>query len=184
MTKALIIIDMLKDFATPGGKLYCSTANSIIPNIQKLMDAFADKNLPIILSCDYHFKNDPELKLWEPHAMKGTDGANLVQDLTLKSNKAGYAPKHWYSGFTETKLEKLLRDMGIDELIITGMHTNICVRHTCYDAYVKGFAITVVKDATGTFTEDEHILGLEYLKSVYGAILKTTDEILKEVKQR
>jgi nicotinamidase-related amidase len=68
--------------------------------------------------------------------------------------------------------------MGADTLIITGLHTNICDRHTCYDAFVRGFDIIVPEDGVEAFTEEEHKSGLDYMKRIYGArIQKITDII-------
>ena len=91
-------------------------------------------------------------------------------------------PKRTYSAFDGTELEGALRriydGMGADTLIITGLHTNICDRHTCYDAFVRGFDIIVPEDGVEAFTEEEHKSGLEYMKRIYGArIQKITDII-------
>jgi nicotinamidase-related amidase len=63
-------------------------------------------------------------------------------------------------------------------LIITGLHTNICDRHTCYDAFVRGFDIIVPEDGVEAFTEEEHSSGLEYMKRIYGAKIQKMADIV------
>lgn len=177
--KALFVIDMLNDFADPKGKLYCATAEQVVPKIKQVADAARAHGIPVFYLNDAHDKGDRELELWGEHAMKGTLEAEVVTGL------APYMPseiveKRWYSGFTETNLGERLKKLGVKTVYITGMHTNICDRHTAYDAFVRGYDVVVVSDATGTFTPEEHAAGLEYLKTMYAAKIMTADEVVKE----
>jgi nicotinamidase-related amidase len=72
----------------------------------------------------------------------------------------------------------LLREHGVDTVILTGLHTNICVRHTAADAFYRGYRVIVPTDAVEAFTAEDHEDGLEYLKKVYGAELSSVDELL------
>ena len=65
-------------------------------------------------------------------------------------------------------------------MILTGLHTNICVRHTCADAFFKGYRITVPEDAVEAFTEKDQTEGLDYLKRVYGARVIPTEQAIQE----
>lgn len=77
--------------------------------------------------------------------MKGTEGSELVDELKLKEGDY-VLEKRAYSAFHETGLDMLLRTIGVDTVILTGLHTNICVRHTAADAFFKGYRIIVPKD--------------------------------------
>ena len=133
------------------------------------------------------------MNLWGPHAMKGTEGAKIIDELkpsdeknattTIMTKTEEYViPKRTYSAFDGTGLDKALRGIydgkGADTLIITGLHTNICDRHTCYDAFVRGFNIIVPEDGVEAFTEEEHKSGLEYLNRIYGAKIKKVGDII------
>ena len=83
-----------------------------------------------------------------------------------------------YGAFYETGLDPLLRSLGVDTVILTGLHTNICVRHTATDAFFRGYRIIVLSDAVDAFTEKEHAEGLDYLRRVYGAEIMTSDEVI------
>jgi nicotinamidase-related amidase len=177
MKSAILVIDMLNDFVT--GELSCDTAQEIIPSIQRLLNAAREHDMPVIYCNDAHFKCDSELKKWGPHAMKGTNGAEVIPELNPALNDY-IIEKRTYSGFYETGLDLLLRDLKVDTIIITGMHTNICDRHTAADAFFRGYNIIIASDGTGTFTKEEHEQGLEYFHGIYNAEIKTVREIIKE----
>ena len=174
--EALIVIDMLNDFVT--GKLKNERARHIIPNIKKLIQAAKAKDAPVVYSNDAHLPADPELKKWDEHAMKGTEGAEVIPQ--LKPGKGDYIfEKRTYSGFFETGLDLLLREMGVDTLVLTGLDTNICVRHTAADGFFRGYKIVVPRDATEALSEQEHRQGLEYIKRVYDADITETDDMIE-----
>jgi nicotinamidase-related amidase len=176
MSSAVLVIDMLNDFVT--GKLKCDRANRIIPNLKKLIETARAKKIPVIYCNDSHFLTDSELRLWGPHAIRGTEGAQVIPE--LKPEKSDYIiEKRTYSGFFETGLDLLLRNLGVDTVIITGLHTNICDRHTAADAFFRGYKIIVAKDAVEAFTDKDQEEGLEYLKTNYKAEIKTVDEIIE-----
>jgi len=174
--EAVVVIDMLEDFVT--GALRCERADRIIPNIKKLVETARKKNIPIIYSNDAHLPTDFELKKWGKHAMKGSKGAEVISQ--LKPTKEDIIlEKRAYSGFFETGLDSVLRNLKVDALILTGLHTNMCVRHTAADAFFRGYKLVIPQDATEAFTEKDYKEGLEYLKNVYNAEITETDKIVK-----
>jgi len=178
--EAVVVIDMLNDFVT--GMLKCERAERIIPNLEKLIRAARRKGVPVIYSNDAHLPKDFELKKWGEHAMKGTKGAEVIPQ--LKPEKGDYIiEKRTYSGFFETGLDSLLRSLNVNTLILTGLHANMCVRHTAADAFFRGFKLIVPRDATEAFTEEEYQEGLEYLKNVYNAEITETEKITKKWKE-
>jgi len=177
--EAVVVIDMLNDFVT--GELKCERAQKIIPNIKKLVESARKKGVPVIYSSDAHLQTDFELGKWGKHAMKGTKGAEVIPKLKPEKTDC-VLEKRVYSGFFETGLESLLRNLKVDTLILTGLHTNICVRHTAADAFFRGYKIRVPKDATDAFTEKDYKEGLEYLKGMYNAEITETDKIINEWK--
>lgn len=176
MTDAVLVIDMLKDFVR--GKLKCERAEKIIPNLQKLLESARENDVPVIYSGDTHKEEDTELEVWGPHAMEGTEGAETIEELKPKE-KDYEVPKTTYSAFFETNLHQLLQKLGVDRVIITGLHTNVCDRHTSADAFFRGYKIAVPKDGVEAFTEKEQKEGLEYLKKIYGAEITSVDELVK-----
>jgi len=180
MRPALIIIDMTKDFVY--GKLKCERALNIIPNLKRLIEKFRRLGLPIIYVSDSHLPVDPEIKIWGEHSMKGSEDAKIIDEIAPEKNDY-VLEKRVYSAFYETGLDLLLRSLGVDTVILTGLHTNICVRHTAADAFFRGYKIIIPSDAVEAFTEKDHLEGLEYLKKIYNAYITNVDDLLKDLER-
>ena len=184
--KAVIIIDLLNDFVT--GDLKTERAARIVPNLKKLIEAARKHDVPVIYSNDAHYKHDFEVvRKWGAHAIKGTPGAQVIPELA-PTEEDFIVEKRAYSGFYETGLEPLLRSLyggkGADTVILGGLHTHICVRHTTADAFFRGYKIIIANDGMEAFTQKEHKEGLKYLKEVYNAEIKTVDKIIEEFKKK
>lgn len=174
---AILVVDMLNDFVT--GALKCDRGLAIVPNTKELLNAARKNNIPVIFCNDAHIKGiDHELKLWGDHAIAGTKGAEVIPELDLQSTDY-IVPKRRYSGFFHTDLDLLLKELGVDTVIMTGLHTHMCVRHTSADAYQLGYDVVVASDATDSFTEEDYNYGIKYLKDVYGAKIYTVKELVE-----
>lgn len=172
---AVIVVDMLNDFVK--GKLSCEQSRAIVPPIRALLSDARRQGVPIFYCNDCHIPGvDPELRLWGHHAIAGTEGAEVVSELAPQ--KGDYMiSKHCYSGFFQTDLQLLLTSLGIKNLIITGLYTNICVRHTAADAFCWGYQIYIPSDCVSAFAPEESEGDIAYLKTVYGATILSSDEI-------
>ncbi|MGE5634039.1 MAG: cysteine hydrolase family protein [Deltaproteobacteria bacterium] len=177
---AILVIDMLNDFIN--GKLRLEGVEKIVPNIQKLLDFARHHNIPIIYCNDSHLPEDKELKIWGKHAMKGTRGAQVIKELKPMP-KDHVITKNTYSAFFNTKLKDLLQSFyqgqGANSLIVTGIHTDICVKHTIYDAFVNGYDITVAEDGVKALPlVDKRIL--KYMKEKYAIEVRKIKDILHQ----
>lgn len=177
---SILVVDMLNDFVY--GKLKCTSAKKIIPKIKLLLDLSRKKGIPIFYCNDAHLTSDNyEFKLWGPHALKGTKGARVITDLTPSSRDL-VIPKRTYSAFFNTKLDDLFKKKfgakGPDVLIITGIHTNICAKHTAFDAFVRGYDIIIPEDGVTAFQEKDHTAALDYMKINYGAKIMKTSKLI------
>ena len=118
--------------------------------------------------------------------MKGSVGAEVIPELA-PAEKDFVVEKRVYSGFYETGLDSLLRSLynglGVETVVLVGLHTHICVRHTAASAFYRGYKIVVPSDGVQAFTRKDHEDGLKYLKNVYSAEIKTVDEIIEEFKK-
>ncbi len=181
---AIILIDMLNDFVT--GKLEIKRAQNVIPPLQRLVVAARKNSVPIIYSNDAHYPQDVEVtRKWGDHAIKGTEGAKVITQLKPDQTKDYIVEKRTYSGFYDTGLESLLRSLykgeGAKTLVLGGLHTHMCVRHTAADAFFRGYQIVVASDGVEAFTEEDHAQGLKYLEMVYGAKILTVNEIIQDI---
>ena len=173
---AILVVDMLNDFVT--GALGCDRGRAIVPATAQLLNEARKAGVPVIFCNDAHIKGiDRELKLWGDHAIAGTKGAEVIPELKL-SDKDYVVPKRRYSGFFQTDLDILLKELGVKTVIITGLHAHMCCRHTAADAYCLGYDVVAAKEATDSFTEEDYLNGLAYLKTCYGAPALSNEELV------
>jgi nicotinamidase-related amidase len=179
---AIVVIDMLDDFVS--GNLRVERAARIIQPLVQLLDVARRKGIPVIYSNDAHYAEDFEVThKWGVHAIKGSCGAQIIPELTPSKNDF-VVEKRTYSGFFETGLDSLLRSLysgkGVGTLILCGLHTDICVRHTSADAFFRGYKLVIAKDGVEALTQEAHEKGLEYLQDVYNAEIRIVPEIIRE----
>lgn len=165
---ALLIIDMLNDFVLKGAVLEVPAARNIIPNLKKSIDEAREKKIPIIYICDSHAEDDKEFEIFPPHAVKGTKGAQVVEELSPK-RRDYLVEKTTYSGFYNTELDDLLKKLDVNALIVTGIVTNICVMYTVYDAFLRGYRVIVSEDCVAGLNEEDHKFALKQMRNILKA---------------
>lgn len=164
---ALVIVDMLNDFVKEGGSLIVPEAVNLIPIIKRRQDDARSQGIPIIYLTDAHRPDDPEFEMWPPHAVPGTWGQQVIDE--LKPQSEDYVlPKRRYSGFFGTQLELVLRELGVDTLIITGVLTNICVFFTAIHAKALAYRVIVPKDSVASTSKEDHEWALRQMKDLHG----------------
>jgi nicotinamidase-related amidase len=167
--KALVIVDMLDDFVT--GALANPHAERIVAPLARLLEhARRDDDWVVVFSNDAHHVDDPELRVWGEHAMAGSAGARVIAALEPQPGPAEIvSPKRAYGAFDGTGLDEQLRALGVDEVVICGQHTHICLRHSSYGALIRGYRVTVPRDAVCAFDGVDSDEALDYLVMAYGA---------------
>lgn len=177
---AVLIVDMLYDFIY--GKIKCDRAVPMIPKTGELIDNARSTGIPVFYPNDSHTRKDFEIERWGEHAMRGSKGARVISQLRPRK-KDTEIPKTTYSSFYDTKLERELKrshdGKGANTLIISGLHTDCCVRHTTADGFFRGYETIIAQDAVNSFTELQYRTGLQYLKFWYLADLLPTRKIVK-----
>ena len=180
MTKyAIIVIDMLEEFVR--GRLKAKAVEEIIGNISKLLTFARSKGIPIIYVVDSHYPGiDHELKLWGPHAIRGSKEANIIEELA-PSSKDFVVQKRRYDAFMFTDLDMLLRELEITSVILTGIHTHICVQNTALGAFYRGYRVIISPECVAAATEEWHKRGLEYIKEFTGAEIVSLEQLIKRL---
>lgn len=173
---ALVIVDVLNDFVE--GLVGSPHASTVLEPCQKLIDAAHKGNVPVIYTNDSHVEEDVELAVWGLHAMKGTQGGQVHSAVAPQEGDI-VIEKHNYSGFFKTELDSVLKDLGVEHLIVTGLYSNICCRLTCIDAFQNGYKVTIAREAMTSFDETAYESDLEYLKLVAGAEVVSVDEAME-----
>jgi len=175
---AVVVIDMINDFVT--GVFKNERAEKIIPNVEQLLNFAREKKISVVYVNDAHLPNvDTEFDVWPQHAVAGTWGAQVVDE--LKPEKGDFVfQKRRYSAFQGTGLDQLLRELKVDTLILTGVVTDICIQHTAADAFFTGYKIIVPEDCVEAINEQTQKAALDYLKRVYGCKITRVDEMMKK----
>lgn len=172
--EAVIVVDMLVDFVR--GKLATGRERTVIEPISFLLSAARSAKRSVVYVGDAHLPRDFELRVWGEHAMKGSEGARVVPELAPQ--RGDYVlEKRSYSAFFETGLDSLLRSLSVDTVILAGLHTHLCIRHSAADAFFRGYRIAVPIDCVTAFTEAEQESGLESLHRHYGAALIPSSDL-------
>ncbi|MBC7254078.1 MAG: cysteine hydrolase [Actinobacteria bacterium] len=167
---ALLVIDMLNDFIHQKGSLVVPGASRIVPRIAELSREARDQGIPVIYIADRHRPDDREFQHWPPHAVAGTWGAEVVEELA-PAEKDYLIPKRRYSAFFGTDLDTYLREMGVDKIYLTGVLTNICVYATALDAAMRNYRVAVFRDGVASLSEETDAFIFKQLEEVLQAEL-------------
>jgi len=137
--KALLVIDIQNDYFENGAwELVGATEASI--QARKMIDHFRDNNLPI--AHIQHFAVDGNIPFFHP----GTIGAEIHENVKpLVGEKV--VQKNYPNSFRDTDLLEYLKENNVDEVVITGMMSHMCVDATTRAAKDFGFECTVIADA-------------------------------------
>jgi nicotinamidase-related amidase len=150
--RAVLVCDMIRDHLTPGRPLEVPRARSIVPALlDRLARARADGE-PIVYVLDRHEPGDPELDVWSTHALEGTEGAEVWPPLVPAVGDR-IVTKPSYSGFFGTQLERVLDELNVDTIVLTGCATEVQLMATATDALHRGFAVEVPGDSQAGMSE-------------------------------
>jgi nicotinamidase-related amidase len=137
--RGLLIIDIQRDYF-PGGAYPLEGPDAAAAAARRVLDRFRSGGEPVV-----HLKH-----VWDapdaPFMKPGTDGVE-IHEAVAPADGEPVIEKSEANGFLGTPLEERLRSEGIDELVVAGMMSSMCVDATVRAAADKGFAVTVVHDA-------------------------------------
>lgn len=172
---AILIIDMLNDFANPEGALYCEGAGRITKNLQDLLEWVRKRNsednneVQLVHIQEAHRKNDSDFKVRPVHAVDGTWGSDFIEELYPEGEEY-IVKKRRHSGFAHTDLDLYLREENIDTVCVTGTWTNVCVRSTATDALAHNYKVISLTDGIDSKTPEMHEAGLKDL-SIFSKLM-------------
>jgi len=180
---ALLVIDMQNFFVGSRSGGLGPIDPAVLKNVKNLIDAFRKAERPIIYTRHVHKADGSDAGIlgwwWPDMIVEGTSDSEIHQDIKPRSDEK-VITKHRYSAFYNTDLEIVLRCQQIEDLVISGVMTNLCCESTARDAYFRDFRIFFVADATGTAYEEMHTATL--LNLAYGfAYVTTTENLLTQV---
>lgn len=135
----LMVIDMQRYFVDPAGAAYLPSAQAILGNIQRLIEAFRAPKLPVIYTRHVHHPERLDLgilgKWWGDMIVEGTPDSEIYAAIAPSENEK-VITKHRYSAFYDTDLQTVLRVLKIEDMAICGVMTNLCCESTARDAFL------------------------------------------------
>lgn len=152
---AVLVIDMQNDFVEEGAPLEFPEGRRIIPAIQRILDAARGRGMPVVYAVHVHRADGTDLgvhrELYPPVAagealVDGERGGEIHPELEPRPGEP-VVKKHRYNSFYATDLEMILRGLGVETVVLTGMTTECCVLGTARGALERGFRSLVVSDA-------------------------------------
>lgn len=142
MKRALIIVDLQNDYF-PGGRMELVDIEEAAINAQHALELFRAKMLPIFHI--QHLSNRAGATFFLPE----TDGVEIHESVTPKSGEY-IIQKHFPNSFRDTSLNEQLQSLGMEEAIICGAMTHMCIDTTVRAAFDLGFRCLVLSDACAT----------------------------------
>ena len=182
MKKALVIIDVQNDYFA-GGAMELEEMEAAADNCRRLLEAFRSRQLPLIHV--QHIAAREGATFFIP----GTPGCDIHQSVTPLENEKTIR-KHYPNAFRETGLDEILRGEDIEELVICGAMSHMCIDTSVRAAFDLGYRCTVIADACATrdleygghrvAAADVQAAFMAALSAPFAAI-SLTEELLNEV---
>jgi nicotinamidase-related amidase len=176
--QAVLVIDMVRDFTDPTGKVSHPGAADIVPAIDSLVRQARARGAIIIWVIDQHRPDKPDWELdhVRPHCIGGTPGVELA--LPLEPASEDYViNKRRYSAFVGTDLDLILRDNRVGTLVLTGTKTNVCIRATAQDAFEHNYRVIVPRDCVSTDKPHLHQANLEDIDKYMGRVVSLEEAV-------
>lgn len=192
---ALLVIDMQDAFVAEGAVMEVPAARTIVPNINRLADAMrsAGGTVAWIISTYTDQTMDDWASLLRnvmPAGMAGgfigalkagADGHGIYGDLKRQDSDL-LIEKDRFSAFLQdaSNAESVLRDLGIDTLLVTGTVTQVCCESSARDAQMRNFNVVMVADGNASWNEMLHRASLSTWAAVFGDVM-TTDDVIERL---
>ena len=191
---ALLVIDPYNDFISEGGKVWdrlkaVAEANGCVPHMRQVLEAARKARLRVFYALHRRYQLGdyetwtyiaPIQKVaWSRRTFEhGTWGGEIRSEFAPKPGD-GVALEHWCSsGFANTDLDLLLKTHGIHQLIVIGLLAHTCVESTVRFAAELGYQVTVVKDATASYSDEHMHAALDINIPNYATAVVTTGQIV------
>lgn len=194
-------VDPQADFMLPGGKLYVPGAEKLLPNIRGLTDAARQDRIFLVSHGCFHAPDDPEFKMFPPHCVKGTPGAQFVPEalastyVRVPNEATASIPDDLFSYqqillekqtldiFESRHAEALLRRLGDPEFFVFGVVTEYCVSFAARGLLERGRRVSIVQDAIETLDPTASVRMMAELLQL-GANVISTDAALAAIEAR
>jgi nicotinamidase-related amidase len=173
----LLIIDMISDFEFEDGEKLLANTKPTAEAVARLKRKAKKAGVPIIYVNDNFGKWQSDFKKLLTHCSDEKRRGNSIARLLSPNDDDYFVLKPKHSAFYSTTLDILLKHLGAETLVLTGIATNICILFTANDAYMRDFNLIVPRDCVAANETEQSDLTLEFLEKVLKADTRASDEI-------
>ena len=194
---ALLVIDPYNDFISEGGKVWnrlkgVAEANHCVPHMLRVLNAARKAGLRVFYALHRRYRpGDYETwkyiapvqkAAWSRKTFEyGTWGGEIRSEFAPQAGDI-VALEHWCSsGFANTDLDLQLKKHGIHQLVVMGLIAHTCVEATVRYAAELGYDVTMVKDATADYSDEEMHAALAVNIPNYASAIVTTNEVVDSI---
>ena len=195
---ALLVIDPYNDFISEGGKVWdrlkpVADANNCVPHMVQVFKAARSAGLRVFYALHHRYRPG-DYETWEYVAPiqkaawsrktfeYGTWGGEIRPEFKPQAGDI-VAQEHWCSsGFANTDLDLQLKQHSIHQLIVIGLIAHTCVEATVRYAAELGYQVTVVKDATASYSDEHMHAALGVNLPNYASAIVTANEVIESIK--
>jgi ureidoacrylate peracid hydrolase len=193
---ALVIIDMQAAFLEEGSVIEVPAARGIVDGVNRAAHGFRELGAPVIWIRSMHPSGAADWRHFFDHFVRPerreaaaaalSDDApptRFYREMDVQARDY-IVIKNRYSCFIPgaSSLERLLRSLGRDTIVLAGTKTDICVESTARDGMMLDFRVVVLSDGTATLSDEEHQAALNVLIQEFADVL-TVGEVLAELTQ-
>ncbi|WP_122570079.1 cysteine hydrolase [Pseudomonas viridiflava] len=186
---ALVLIEFQNDFTTPGGVFHDAVKDvmrigDILANTATTVQQARKLGVKIIHLPIQFAEGYPELTTRDYGILKGVAdgsafrtgswGAEITEAVGREAGDILVEGKRGLDGFATTGLDLVLRNNGIQNLVVAGFLTNCCVEGTVRSGYEKGYNVVTLSDCTATFTSEQQQSAEKFTLPMFSQVLQHT----------
>jgi isochorismate hydrolase len=177
---ALLVLDMQSFFLDGSSHAFVPSGRTIIQPIRMLSEAYFSRGLPVIFTRHVNTPDNAQLMAswWRETIPPDNPLSRIVPE--FDQSRGIVLDKNQYDAFYKTRLEDLLREKEVSQVLITGVMTHLCCETTARSAFMRGFEVFFLVDGTATYNEVFHRASLTNLSHGF-AELKLVSEIMDAV---
>jgi ureidoacrylate peracid hydrolase len=172
-----------EEFEQKCGWYFQQLESRVVPNMQRLQKAARHAKIEVMYTTIESLTLDGrdrslDYKITGFHVPKGSWDGKVIDELAPTGDEI-WLPKTSSSVFVSTHIDYILRNLGVRQLILSGIVTDQCVESAIRDACDLGYLVTQVTDACATYTQERHDFSLRAIKGYCRQ--RTTDQVIAEL---
>jgi nicotinamidase-related amidase len=161
---ALLVLDCQNYFLDPGSPKYLKGSRAMVPRINRLTGAAAAAGWPVVFTVHRAPRKPGNLMAGRYERLPAGRECRPWPGI-IRPKKSYLIKKEHYSAFHRTGLERMLRRLGVTDILLCGVMTHLCVDTTARHGFMLGFRPTIVSDACCSKSPAYHraaLLALEH----------------------